>query len=95
MWLNRLHTLAPLPKITASKRKFQSTKIKQDSFNKIKWIMASDDLLTYPDFNVTFKIHTNASAFQLGVFVGQKVKPIAFYSIKLNDAQIRHISTEK
>ena len=36
MWPNKLHRLAPLPKITANKRKFQWTKIKQDYFDKIK-----------------------------------------------------------
>ena len=91
----RLHTLAILPKITANKTKFQWTKIKQDYFNKIMWIMARDNLLTYPDFNETFKIHTDASAFQLGAVVSQKGKPIAFYSIKLNDTQIGHVATEK
>ena len=38
--------------------------VKQDAFDKIKWIVARDNLLTYPYFNETFKIHTNASAFQ-------------------------------
>ena len=34
--------------------------------------MAHNTLLTYPDFNETFKIHTNASAFQLGAVISQK-----------------------
>ena len=52
--------------------------------DKIKCIVARNTLLTYPDFNETFKIHTNASAFQLGVVISQKVKLINFYSRKLN-----------
>ena len=55
--------------------------------------MACNNLLTYPDFNETFKIHTDASAFQLGAVVSQKGKPIAFHIRKLNDTQIRHIAT--
>ena len=31
-----------------------------------------DTLLTYPGFNETFKIHTDASAFQLGAVISQK-----------------------
>ena len=58
-------------------------KVQQDYFDKIKWIKANDTLLTYPDFNETFKMHTDASAFQLGAVIIQKVKPIAFYSINL------------
>ena len=62
---------------------------KQDAFDKIKRIMACDTLLTYLDFNETFKIHTNSSTIQLGVFIIQKCKPIAFYSIKPTYAQKR------
>ena len=39
------------------------TKIEQDAFDKIKRIVACDTLLNYPDYNETFKIHTNATAF--------------------------------
>ena len=49
--------------------------------------MACDNLLTYPDFNETFKIHTNASAFQLRAVIIQKGKLNAFYSRKLTDVQ--------
>ena len=56
--------------------------------------MARDTLLIYTGFNETFKIHTDASAFQLGAVISQKVTPIAFYSIKLTDAQHRYILTE-
>ena len=45
--------------------------------------MARDTLLTYPYFNETFKIHADASAFQLGATISQKVKPIALYSRKM------------
>ena len=57
--------------------------------------MARDNLLTYPDFNETFKIHTDTSAFQLGTVIINKVKPVAFYIIKLIDAQQRYIVTER
>ena len=56
--------------------------------------MARDTLLTYLDFNETFKINTDASAFQLGAAINQKGKPIAFYSIKLTDAQQRYTVKE-
>ena len=51
--------------------------------------MALDTLLTYPDFNETFKVHTDAIAFQLGVVISQKGKPIDFCSRKLTDSQQR------
>ena len=61
----RSHMLALLTKLTSINRKFECPQVKQDTFYKIKRILARDTLLTYPDFNETFKNHTDASAFQL------------------------------
>ena len=57
--------------------------------------MVRDNLLTYTDFDETFKIHTDDSALQLGAVIIQKGKPISLYSIKLTDAQQRYTVTEK
>ena len=65
MWAKRSNTLAPLTKITYSKVKFKWTKIEQYTFDEIKRILVRKSLLTYADFNEEFRIHTNASAFQL------------------------------
>ena len=70
-------------------------KVEQDAFKKIKRIVARGTLLTYPDFNETFKIHADASAFQLGAVIIQKGKPIAFYSRKLTDPHKIYTVTEK
>ena len=93
MWPRRSHTLAPLTKITF--RNFKWTQVEQDAFDKIKRIVVRDTLLTYPYFYETFKIHTDASAFQLGAVISKKVKPIAFYSRKLDYAQERYTVTER
>ena len=89
----RSHKLAPLTRLTYIKRKFKWRQVKQYTFNKINQIVLSGTLLTYPDFNETFKIHTDASAFQLGAVISQKDKPINFYSIKLTDSQQRYTVT--
>ena len=52
-------------------------------------------MLTYPDFNQPFIIHTDASHLQLGAVISQNGKPIAFYSRKLNPAQTRYTTTER
>ena len=49
--------------------------------------MSWDALLTDTNFNETFKIHTDASVFQLGSVIIQKGKPIDFYSRKRTYAQ--------
>ena len=56
--------------------------------------MAQDTLLTYPYFNEAFKIYTDASKFQLGSFVIQKIKLIELYSRKLTDDQKSYTVTE-
>ena len=57
--------------------------------------MACDTLLTYPDFNEAYKIHTNARTFQLEAVIIQKVKPINFYIRKITDSQKSYTVTEK
>ena len=69
--------------------------VEQDDFDKIKRIVAHNNLSTYPDFNETFKIHNDASAFQLWVVIRQKVKLIIFYSIKLTYYQQWYTVTDR
>ena len=57
--------------------------------------MACDILLTYLDFNEAFKIHTDASEFQLGAVINHKEYTIAFYSRKLTGTHMRYTVTEK
>ena len=86
--------LAPLTRLTSIKRKIKWMQVEQDSFKEIKQILPRETLLTYPYFNETFKIHTNASAFQLGVVISHEGKSIDLYSRKRTDCQQRHTVTE-
>ena len=95
MWTMWSNMLVPLTKMTSYKRKFKCTKIKQDAFDELKHIVAHNNCLAYPDFNETFKIHTDASNIQLGAFINQKGKPIALYSKKHTDSQKSYTVTEK
>ena len=56
--------------------------------------MVCNTLLIYPYSDETFKTHTDANAFQLGEVISQKIKPIAFYSRKLTDAQQQYTVKE-
>ena len=95
MWLGRYHTLAPFTRMASSKVYFKCTKVKQEAFKKTNQTVARDTLLAHPYFNETFKIHTDASAFQLGAVISQKCKPIAFYGRKINVAQQWHTFIER
>ena len=51
--------------------KFKWTNVKQTAFDKIKQIVGCETLLSYPDFNLPFEIHTDASHTQLGVIISK------------------------
>ena len=69
MWPRRSHMLAPLTILTSIKQIINWTQVEQDVFDKIKWIVARDTLLTYEYFNEAFKIRTNYGKFQLGAVI--------------------------
>jgi hypothetical protein len=91
MWPRRSEILAPLTHLTS---KFQWTDIEQQGFDKVKAIVCRKVLLSYPDFNKPFHIHTDASHYQLGAVSSQDNHPVAFYSHKLQPAQVRYVTTE-
>ena len=95
MWVRRSETLAPLTSLTSKDVKWKWTEVHQKAFDTMKKIVAREVLLSYPNFNDVFEIHTDASATQLGAVISQKGKPIAFYSRKLNPAQTRYTTTER
>jgi RNase H-like domain found in reverse transcriptase len=94
MWLQRSHLLAPLSSMTSAKVKWKWTDEHQESFDKMKAIMAKETLVTFPDFTKEFEIHTDASKLQLGACISQNGKPVAFYSRKLQPAQTHYTTTE-
>ena len=81
--------------LTSANVKFEWTNVEQMAFNKIKQIVGCETLLSYPDFNLPFEIHTDASHNQLGAVISQNNKPIAFYSRKLQPAQRQYTTTER
>ena len=61
----------------------------------MKRIISRETLLSYPDFSLPFTIHTDASHLQLCAVISQNDRPIAFYSRKLNPAQVRYTTSER
>ena len=103
MWKHRSHLLAPLTDLTANKDGKTGKrrgpivweKKHQEAFDKIKQAITDDVMLSFPDFNKPFEIHTDASEYQLGSVIMQDRKPIAFYSRKLNSAQKNYTTGER
>ena len=95
MWFRRSELLAPLARLALSKVKFEWHPTHQQAFEKIKKVIGTEVLLSYPDSNKPFQIYTDASDHQLGAVIMQDTKPIAFYSRKLNTVQRRYTTTER
>ena len=95
MWPKRSEYLAPLSRLVSTKVPFKWGKQEQKAFDVVKKHVARETLLSYPDFNKPFEVHTDASDTQLGAIISQNRKPIAFYSKKLTDTQKRYTTTEK
>ena len=95
MWPKRSELLAPLTALTSLNTKWEWTDEHQKAFEAMKKNISKNTLLTYPDFNKQFVIHTDASHTQLGAVISQDGKPLAFYSWKLNPAQCHYTTTER
>ena len=96
MWKQRSHILAPLTDLVGlGKKKIKWESKHQESFERIKKVLAKETILNYPKFDRPFDIHTDASDRQLGAVISQDGKPLAFYSRKLSSAQRNYTTTEQ
>eukprot|EP00957_Ditylum_brightwellii_P178439 13591741-Ditylum_brightwellii.AAC.1 len=69
--------------------------VEQKAFEWAKKIVSQEMLPAYPDFNIPFKVHMDASDTQLGAVIHQQDMPIDFYSCKLNNIQKNYTTTER
>ena len=61
----------------------------------MKMLVPRETLLSYPNFNKPFVIHTDTSKLQLGAVISQDDKPITFYSRQRNSAQVDYTTNER
>ena len=71
MWFRRSELLAPLTSLTSRKVKFEWLSTHQQAFEKIKKVIGTEVLFSYPDFNKLFQIYADASDHQLGAVIMQ------------------------
>ena len=84
IWSSKSHVLEHLTNTTPNKENSKWTYIKYNEFKMIKRIMDWDTKLTHTEFNKRFEVQTNDRNLRLGEVISQEVKPIDFYSSKLN-----------
>jgi hypothetical protein len=101
MWPHMLHILAPLTAKTGAHKKgekhpsFQLTPEMQKAFDQMNALMTAVVICAFPNHNKSFHIYTDASYYQLGACIMQDDTPVAYYSKKLNSAQMKYATVDK
>jgi len=67
----------------------------QQAFDTLKMAITEEPVLSLPDLNKPFELHTDVSNFAIGGVLMQEDHPIAFESRKLNDIESRYTVQEK
>ena len=75
------------------KVEFKWTDVKNDDLTALKKILGREVLLSYPNFIEIFIIHNDTRKTHIGWEMIKNGKPIAFYSRKLNPAQIHYTAS--
>jgi hypothetical protein len=74
---------------------FHWTEEAEKSFNLLKKKIIEQPLLVFPDFNKTFQVRCDTSAFSIGAVLSQDDRPITYFSEKLNEAKIKYSTYDK
>jgi hypothetical protein len=65
------------------------------AFEKLKFLIMSDPILIYPNFEKPFSLTTDASNIALGAVLSQDHKPVCYASRTLNDHELNYSAIEK
>lgn len=94
------HLSSPLTDLTKRNARFRWTKEAQDAFDILKKRLSQSPILIHPDYEKEFVLSADASDYALGGMLGQAdengiIRPIAYFSKKLNPTQMRYTILEK
>jgi hypothetical protein len=92
---NYSNLAAPLTALTGSKSEWTWGEREQVAFMGIKHALTHAPVLALPDCSKDFKIISDASDFGVGAVLLQEGRAVAFFSKKLNPAELNYHTTEK
>ena len=91
------HILSPITKADSGPkgRKVLWNNALEESFKKLKRMVSAKTLLSYPDWNIPFMVHTYDSDKELGDVISQNNKPISLSSRILINPQRNYTTNNK
>jgi hypothetical protein len=97
MWLSHAHILRPLRDQSGLKKRapIKWTNEMQQAFDKMRLLMATDALAANPDHIKQFDVYTDASDFQLGPFIIQEGRLVAYFLQRLTKSQQNYTTMAK
>ena len=87
--------VAPFTDLLKNDKKWVWIDACQEVFKKLKVAVSSEPVLRLPDFELPFKVHTNASDKAIGGVLVQEKRHVAYESRKLNEAERKCSAHEK
>ncbi|XP_037783488.1 uncharacterized protein LOC119579649 [Penaeus monodon] len=86
---------SPLTSLTCKDTKFLWGQQEETAFQNLKEALISTPVLSKPDFDRPFEIHTDASGVAIGTCLMQcddegRLQPVAYFSCKLRNAETRY-----
>ena len=89
---------SPLTALTRAGVEWDGSQAQHQSFNRLKLALTTAPVLKLPDFERQFVVTTNANDAVVGAILeqdfGNGLRPVAFASRKLNDAEMRYSAYE-
>lgn len=86
---------APLYRLTGKMEMKEWDEKADKAFDKLKTRLAELPMLRYPDSNIPYEMHTDASDSGLGAVLVQEGRPVSFASRSLTTAEANYTATEK
>ena len=97
IWPRQSHKLDPLEELDSGPkgRKVLWNDLIEYSFIEIKHMVSADIFFSYPDWEICFTVHTDASDKNLSAYISQNNKPISFFSRRLSKPENTYTMSKK